>query len=207
MPQQEPDQLRIARQLNRWTARGVIVAALVLVAATVYAYIAYRQLEQMRSSAIVDQRAGIYPEGTAWGFIGAKTKTAVASVRFRNVGKTPAYKVNGWFCSQVRPSDPQDGPLDSEVCKNKNYGLVPPGIIFNVQRADRNPVSNEFRSRFAQNQLHLYFWGRVEYDDSFGQHHFTEFCMRSETAGRDLAEHQAGDEDRMGICDSGNNAN
>jgi hypothetical protein len=58
-----------------------------------------------------------------------------------------------------------------------------------------------------QNQLHLYFWGRVEYYDSFGRRHSTEFCMRSETAGRDLAEHQAGDEDRMGVCDSGNNAN
>jgi hypothetical protein len=71
MPQQEPDQLRIARKLNKLTATGVVVAALALVAATVYAYIAYRQLEQMRSSAIVDQRAGIYPEGTAWGFIGS----------------------------------------------------------------------------------------------------------------------------------------
>jgi len=207
MPQQEPDQLRIARQLKKWTATGVIVAALALVAATVYAYIAYRQLEQMRNSAIVDQRAGIYPEGTAWGFIGTKTKTAVASVRFRNIGKTPAYKVNGWFCTQIRQSDPQDGPLDSEVCKNKNYGLIAPGIIFNIQRGDRNPVSNELRSRFMQNQLHLYFWGRVEYDDSFGKHHSTEFCMRSETAGRDLAEHQTGDEDRMGVCDSFNNAN
>src|SRR4029077_9399170 len=69
MPQQEPDQLRIARQLTKWTAIGVMVAALALVAATVYAYIAFRQLEQMRSSAMVDQRSGIYPEGTAWGFI------------------------------------------------------------------------------------------------------------------------------------------
>jgi len=63
MPQQEPDQLRIAKQLHRWTATGVMVAALALVVATVYAYIAYRQLEQMRSSAIVDQRAGIGSEG------------------------------------------------------------------------------------------------------------------------------------------------
>jgi hypothetical protein len=207
MPQQEPDQLRIARQLKKWTATGVIVAALALVAATVYAYVAYRQLEQMRGSAIVDQRAGIYPEGTAWGFVGTKTKTAVASVRFRNIGKTPASKVNGWFCTQIRQSDPQDAPLDSEVCKNKNYGLIAPGIIFNVQRGDRNPVSSELRSRFMQNQLHLYFWGRVEYDDSFGKHHSTEFCMRGETAGSDLAEHHAGDEDHMGVCDSGNNAN
>jgi hypothetical protein len=207
MPQQEPDQLRIARQLNKWTATGVIVAALALVAATVYAYIAFRQLEQIRSSAIVDQRAGIYPEGSAWGFIGTKTKTAVVSVRFRNVGKTPAYKVNGWFCSQIGQSDPQDGPLAPEVCKNKNYGLIAPGIIFNVQRGDRNPVSNDIRSRFAQNQLHLYFWGHVEYDDSFGQHHSTEFCLRSETAGRDLGERQIGDEDRMGVCDTGNYAN
>jgi hypothetical protein len=207
MSQQEPDQIRIARQLKKWTATGAIVAALALVAATVYAYIAYRQLEQMRSSAIVDQRAGIYPEATAWGFIGTKTKTAVATVRFRNIGKTPAYKVSGWFCTQIRQSDPQDGSLDSEGCKNKNYGLIAPGISFNVQRGDRNPVSNEQRSRFVQNQLHLYFWGRVEYDDSFGKHHSTDFCMRSETAGRDLVERQAADEDRMGVCDSGNNAN
>jgi hypothetical protein len=67
-------------------------------------------------------------------------------------------------------------------------------------------VSSELRSGFMQNQLHLYFWGRVEYDDSFGKHHSTDFCMRSETAGRDLVERQA-DEDRMGACDSGNNAN
>jgi len=207
MSQQEPDQIRIARQLKKWTATGVIVAALALVAATVYAYIAYRQLEQMRSSAIVDQRAGIYPEGTAWGFIGTKTKTAVVTVRFRNIGKTPAYKVNSWFCTQIRQSDPQDGSLDSEGCKNKNYGLIAPGISFNVQRGDRNPVSSEQRSRFMQNQLHLYFWGRVEYDDSFGKHHYTDFCMRSETAGRDLVERQAADEDRMGVCDSGNHAN
>jgi hypothetical protein len=207
MAQQEPDQLRIARQLKKWTATGVIVAALVLVAATFYAYIAYRQLEQMRISAMVDQRPGIYPEETAWGFIGTKTKTAVVSVKFRNIGKTPAYKVNGWFCTKIRQLDPQDDSLDSEVCKNKNYGLIAPGIIFNVQRGDRNPVSNELRSRLVQNDLHLYFWGRVEYDDRFGQHHSTEFCMRSETAGRDLAEHQVGDQDRMGVCDSGNYAN
>jgi len=70
MPQQELDQLRIARQLNKWTATGVIVAALALVAATV----------------------GYLRRGDCLGFIGAKSKTAVASVRFRNIGKTPAYK-------------------------------------------------------------------------------------------------------------------
>jgi hypothetical protein len=207
MSQQEPDQIRIARQLKKWTATGAIVAALALIAVTVYAYIAYRQLEQMRSSAIVDQRAGIYVAGTDWGFTETKAKIAVATVRFRNIGKTPAYKVNGRFCTQIKQSDPQDGSLDSEGCKDENYGLVAPGISFNVQRGDRNPVSNEVRSRLMQNQLHLYFWGRVEYDDSFGKHHSTDFCMRSETTGGDLVERQAADEDRMGVCDSGNNAN
>jgi hypothetical protein len=207
MSQQEPDQIRIARQLKKWTATGAIVAALALIAATVYAYIAYRQLEQMLSSAIVDQRAGIYADGTDWGFTGTKSKTAVATVKFRNIGKTPAYKVNGWFCTQIRQSDPLGASLDPERCKNQNYGLIPPGISFSVQRGDRDPVPNELRNRFMQNQLHLYFWGRVEYDDSFGKHHSTDFCMRSETAGRDLAERQVADEDRMGVCDSGNNAN
>jgi hypothetical protein len=31
--------------------------------------------------------------------------------------------------------------------------------------------------------------------------------MRSETTGGDLVERQAADEDRMGVCDSGNDAN
>jgi hypothetical protein len=35
MSQQEPDQIRIARQLKKWTATGAIVAALALIAVTV----------------------------------------------------------------------------------------------------------------------------------------------------------------------------
>jgi len=115
--------------------------------------------------------------------------------------------VNGWFCTQIRQSDRRTARWTLEVCKNKNYGLIPPGIIFNVQRGDGNPISDEVRSRFLQNQLHLYFGGRVEYEDSFSQHDSTKFCLRSKTAGRDLAERQGSDEDRMGVCHGGNDAN
>jgi hypothetical protein len=160
--------------------------------------------EQFRT----DQRAWIFSEATAWGFSSDGTfERVLASVRFKNSGKTPAFNVRGWSCSQVREREPPEpAPKLPMFCGDSNFGVIGPEGVFNIQRADvKTVVDPNTRNLLNQRKLRLYFWGYMQYVDGFKNPQWTRFCLQSEELGREIIGVSKTNA-KMGSCEKNNYA-
>jgi hypothetical protein len=133
------------------------------------------QLDEMKQDRILDERAWVAPfEMIAENSI-SDTNNTVFKLRFRNTGKTPALNVSeshdiaGWV-GAVPTNNP---PI--EIC---SMMLAPDGISFIGFKIDNYTVS-AIKGGYSP----FFVYGKISYDDIFGNHHWTEFCWGIE---RDL---------------------
>lgn len=121
-------------------------------------------------------------------FVGTTTTTLVSGplqagewlqihVHVVNTGKTPAFNLivvhQGWMMSPIDPSQFIAPPTESVP---KGRSTVTPGadnvVSFWIPKLTQEDVDaiNGF-------QKFIYIWATIEYDDIFGKHHWTKFCL------------------------------
>jgi hypothetical protein len=115
------------------------------------------QLSEMQTAREQDERAWIAP----YDFAKYGEPEGIYRVFFKNTGKTPALNVD---------SDVRSTGVINDV-ETANWPTNPPGpysgvLAPEIQRhADTERISG------------VYFYGRIWYDDVFGKHHWTDFCV------------------------------
>lgn len=99
--------------------------------------------------------------------------------RLINTGQTPAHNVSYTASAAIYPVPLPDPELFSLLCESKPKGsaVLGPHQEFTLTALidgfiDDNDVNNV---KF-NNQKALYMWGKVTYDDIFGEQHTTTFC-------------------------------
>jgi hypothetical protein len=100
---------------------------------------------------------------------------AEGHVGFRNAGKLPARNVR-WLAVSA-DSRRAHFPIRELVGKN----LIPPNS--EMTQRGRAAISQDEFDNFLANNLWLYVWGTVRYDDGFGHERHTNFCHRYDTRG------------------------
>jgi hypothetical protein len=99
----------------------------------------------------------------------------LAHVDFKNVGHLPASEFR-WFLQLTPSNDENFSPPKIAEDKLRAAGVLPIGASIKRGSPDLLGVPSE---KF------LYAWGRVTYSDGFGNHRFTDFCHRYNTAVRE----------------------
>lgn len=107
--------------------------------------------------------------------------------------RTPAFNLNvqqDWALRASEPPDLTPRPMDQPARK----GTVTPGVdsaihfwIPNLTAQDVDDITN-FRK-------FIYVFGKIEYDDIFGNHHWTNFCLQQHPTTQD-----------MDVCVNGNDS-
>jgi hypothetical protein len=118
--------------------------------------------------------------------------TVHASIK--NAGQTPAYNVS--ICSFVVVASP-DNQLPAFE-KSARQGTIPPGEQWFTVNSAEHSLDSETLKDIQEGRKNLYFIGRIEYDDAFSHHRFTNFrflalgmdlkhALRSDLQGNDAS--------------------
>jgi hypothetical protein len=104
-------------------------------------------------------------------------KLPIVAVSVVNAGRTPAintvYRTALRFRGNAMTADPLT--FDSSDAK-PGLSVVGPGLESTTYAPANAGVDAQTLPMIAAGLLHLYAYGRIEYDDKFGHHHVTEFC-------------------------------
>lgn len=103
---------------------------------------------------------------------------AEGHIGIRNVGHLPARKVR-WFIEVTPSSDGKRvhfpfGPLTGNNVVHATSEM---------RQCGRVAISRQEFQNFAENNLWIYVWGTVRYDDGFGNDRYSNFCHRYDTKG------------------------
>jgi len=103
---------------------------------------------------------------------------AESHVAIRNVGHLPARKVR-WFIDVTTSSDSRRthfpiGPLSGN-------NVIHAGL--EMQQWGRTAISRQEFQNFQENNIWVYVWGAIHYDDGFGNERHTNFCHRYDARG------------------------
>jgi hypothetical protein len=116
--------------------------------------------------------AGVAPFAQRWVQGGAAD--LVGHVIIKNVGTLPARDVR-WSVKVDCTDDAQWVPPEPANFVGRN--VVPPGTEMG-HGSDKISSSNITALKREEGSGYCYVWGRVTYDDGFGQARFTDFCHR-----------------------------
>lgn len=101
---------------------------------------------------------------------------------FTNSGNSPALNLTINSNAQFR-SIPVPSPMplaDECASQERSRGVVTPhGDFLNIKTLDEI-LTKEQTSDINNRNRRLYAWGRIEYDDIFGERHQTEYCLFSQ---------------------------
>jgi len=103
---------------------------------------------------------------------------AEGHVGFRNAGKLPARNVR-WFVDVAVSSDARRAHFPIRELIGNN--LIPPNS--EMTQRGRTAISQDEFDNFLANNLWLYVWGTVQYEDGFGHERHTNFCHRYDMRG------------------------
>jgi hypothetical protein len=100
----------------------------------------------------------------------------------RNFGLTPAYNAltNSGMNLEPYPLPPAfDYPIEKGTFQPNKITIYPGAFDIAGIIADAGRALTDQEIAAIQDGLHqrLYVWGTVTYDDAFGDHHFTNFCI------------------------------
>jgi hypothetical protein len=137
---------------------------------------AEKQLDEMKRTRILDERAWV---GAFHVIVENGSKEPTDSqfrVEFQNTGKTPALKVSAHvLASNVvfvnwELIDREHAQMQTNWLANS--GLLAPNAIGSVT-TDEIDMATE---KAIEKGMPYYVYGKIWYDDVFGEHHWSEFC-------------------------------
>ena len=103
-------------------------------------------------------------------------------VGIRNVGHLPARRVR-WFIEVATSSDGRRTHFPPGQFSGNN--VVHPGS--EMEQWGRTAISRQEFENFQQDNLWIYVWGTILYDDGFGNERRTNFCHRYDARGFSVA--------------------
>jgi hypothetical protein len=166
--------------------------AVALVAAILYAFVAYGQWREMHHSLLVDQRAWMIPTESKFSQLEINKMVKIEST-IRNNGHTPALNVTAdGICDywKDRPT-----PTMDKFPKAVNAAPITTGsgagFAFSCQTliANDQPTLDQIKN----GQIHTRVYATIWYEDIFGHHHWSMFCaIYEELSGKFIS------------CDNGN---
>jgi hypothetical protein len=165
---------------------------------------ASKTLDEMKKSSRLDQRAWVgLVENTPPPLLnGPKAVYAkegekiTVGVIITNSGKTPAMKFRPKRRLVAIPAGKPFIPDYSAPTVNQSVVVIQPGMKVPLNSAPTDmPMTKSQIDQFSNGKLVLYYYGRLQYEDIFGNAHETNFCMYM---GRDLA--------TMEFCNTHNDA-
>jgi hypothetical protein len=160
--------------LERYTLAVAIVTAFLVVATIALAIIAFLQWRDSR----ILQRAYLASEPR--GLHEMTDGTTIAHVRFANFGNMPARSVRNEIEIGWSPDDEKSDfkAITIPEANPDTLLLIPKG---QYERGTRN-LSEQDAVRYRAKEGYVYVWGRVEYDDGFGEPRWLIFCHRYNSA-------------------------
>jgi hypothetical protein len=164
----------------------VFINIMLLVVVVSQAVYAYRQWQEMKRA----ERAWVVVHDTGFAYVKDlhQVPRAGAVVGFINTGPSPAFRVTGVICAQVRSTEPGIEERPSENCRANRLGIMGSNVAIKFDAGDptQEIPENSLPSTAYEPGPHLYVWGRVDYE-TFAKDgtHFTSFCLLS--AGKQLA--------------------
>jgi hypothetical protein len=97
------------------------------------------------------------------------------SVNVKNTGKTPALHVSlQYFIKNVERGQALQFTYKG-ITTVPSRGMLAPNGIFSVILTNAEPDAAEM-NRIRTEEKHVYFYGRLTYNDIFGRSHWTTFC-------------------------------
>jgi hypothetical protein len=135
----------------------------------------------------LDQRAWVGID--AWGGIPKIGEPFIISVQIKNSGKTPALNVQ--LFSQEEPIKRGEKPTFSYAERNsKTKGILPPNATMTINLNTTKGVSmnKETMEQLGKEDYVIYVYGKIIYDDVFGESHWIKFCsyLRADFKGYDI---------------------
>lgn len=99
-----------------------------------------------------------------------------AVIQITNVGQTPAYDIQSWGTTWVRPIDEAFDPsaAESGTVRESDH-MVGPGRDFQIY-GTFGPISDEDAVAIRDGSKALFSYGVVTYNDTFGKAQFVRFC-------------------------------
>jgi hypothetical protein len=138
----------------------------------------YCQLQTTRRALVVDERAWVGPKTFAILNLPLEANKLIkVGIDYWNFGKTPALNVSGFAQPELVVSTAKldfsrwGEPLDSD------RSVLFPGSSNHILRkfdALPEPVFSDFLNE----KSFFYIYGNIGYEDVFGFHHWTHFCLR-----------------------------
>ena len=103
---------------------------------------------------------------------------AEGHVGIRNVGHLPARNVR-WFIDVTTSSDSRRTQFSIGQLSGNN--VIHSGS--EMKQCGRTAVSRQEFQNFQENNIWVYVWGAIHYDDGFGNERHTNFCHRYDARG------------------------
>lgn len=169
------EQIKAAHRLNRITALAAIFGLLSVVGLLV-------SVQQSRHAMEIDERAWVMLENLSGNMeVG---KPYLVSISFKTFGKTPGQDVT----LKARMELLSNGMLPdfaSLQSINLRFDASPGGLSSTIIRPDSGqPVVAENMEQITNGQFTEYVFGRVDYEDIFSVHHWSQFCYYLERDAR-----------------------
>lgn len=140
-----------------------------------------KQTAILQSQLINGQRAWVTLKQADHTQIGEGERVGIKLV-FTNSGNSPALNLTINSNAQFRSiSLPTPMPLaDESAPQDRSRAVMTPhGDFLNIKTTDEI-LTRQQLADIENRRRRLYAWGRIEYDDIFGQHHRTEYCLFSQ---------------------------
>jgi hypothetical protein len=110
---------------------------------------------------------------------GGHSLTPQFSLRFKNCGQTPAKNMTYWIDAEVHEF-PFDPVLISSKKEVMDGGELPPSMGLSVAPINidkRASIPDARAEEFNKGKIAFYIFGRLDFDDAFGQHRWLEFRL------------------------------
>ena len=125
-------------------------------------------------------RPYLYP---ARGWFEMSEHLPTALVEIKNFGQSPALETESWIHIWVE-CFPLHDPLPAAPPHfQKAKCVIGPGGSTEVMHPRPNPLNEQSRAEIEAGRAALYVYGRIEYRDIFGQHHWSEYTYFASGSG------------------------
>lgn len=94
----------------------------------------------------------------------------------RNTGQTPAYKVRHWGNMDLLPVEAESSLATPHLNLSAKSSIPPGGANTKVCGLDRKLTPAE-GTLIKKGALAFFIWGRIEYEDTFGRTHYSNYRM------------------------------
>jgi hypothetical protein len=134
-----------------------------------------RQAETMDRTLRLDQRAWMGVVGIQITSPLSPDSDFVVEVKTKNTGKTPALKVESF--NRIQALAPSDG-VNRDFGRCDGNGTVMPDSENVVSIGNGRPVPSQIFFDVKDEARIIYLHGRIQYEDIFGDSHWTDWCFR-----------------------------